>query len=93
MASSPWSNHGKFYVFVKKLTRGIHPVSVYFYTNGMNILNLLMIVELLCKILFILVLFNYFKEVSAILGWLFGLLITIYFYRKNSKGIFIDAKS
>ena len=64
-----------------------------FYTNGMNILNLLMIVELLCKILFILVLFNYFKEVSAILGWLFGLLITIYFYRKNSKGIFIDAKS
>lgn len=59
-----------------------------YYTMGINVLNILLTIELLCKILFITIFFDYFREVSAILGWVFGLLITLYFYRKNSKKIF-----
>jgi membrane protein len=70
---------------------------LYFMTNyyivGINVLNLLLIIELLCKVLFIMLFFDYFKEVSPILGWTLGLLITMYFYRKNTQRIFASVKS
>ena len=70
---------------------------LYFMTNyyiaGINVLNLLLIVELLCKTLFIMIFFDYFKEVSAIFGWALGLLITIYFYRKNARRIFTSVEN
>lgn len=59
-------------------------LSVNYYTRGLEIITILQFIEIFFKIIFIIFLFQYFKELTSIIGWFFAFLFTIFFYRKNS---------
>ena len=59
-------------------------ISINFYTRDLNIVNIMLLGELLCKIFFTIFLFWYFKELSPICGWVISLIVIIFFYRRNA---------
>ncbi|MCT7460922.1 hypothetical protein N5S71_00115 [Aliarcobacter cryaerophilus] len=64
-------------------------MSINFYTKGLNTVTFFELIELILKVIFTIFLFSMFNELSPIVGWMIGLMITIYFYRKNSIKVFI----
>lgn len=58
-------------------------VSVNYYANGLNLLTLLQFIELVFKIAFIVFAFDYFQELSPIVGWVLALVFTLFFYRRS----------
>jgi O-antigen/teichoic acid export membrane protein len=59
-------------------------MSVNYYTNNLNIVSFLQMVEILFKVLFIILFFENFAELSSIIGWLCAFILTFLFYRKYS---------
>lgn len=64
-------------------------LSTNYYTKGLETITRLQFIEIGFKIVFIVFSFDFFKELSSIVGWLIALVITIYFYRQNSLKVFI----
>ena len=58
--------------------------SVNFYTNGLNKVTILIIIQIFIKLFFIFFLFEQFRELAPVVGWMVALLLTIYFHRQNS---------
>lgn len=75
------------FVIVLSIMQRVY-LSVNYYTYGLDTITILQFVELIFKVIFILFFFDKFKELSPIIGWLTGFLITFYFYRLNSLKIF-----
>ena len=59
-------------------------LSVNYYTKGLNVITILQFVEILFKIVFVILLFDEFGELSSIVGWMIAFIFTIFIYRWNS---------
>jgi len=59
-------------------------LSVNYYTHGLSMATGLQFIEIVFKCLFIVFLFDLFQEMAPVIGWLFGLIVTLLFYRYNS---------
>jgi O-antigen/teichoic acid export membrane protein len=70
-------------VIVLSILQGLYS-SVNYYTEGLVTVTILQIIETVFKVFFIIFLFDSFKELTSIVGWLFAFMFTILFYRKNS---------